>query len=210
MLSVISAAAQLQLPINISALLPCVENMPGGKSFKPGDVIKSFSGKTVEIIDTDAEGRLILADALSYALSFKPELIIDAATLTGAVVVALGYHHTGLISNDDALAEALLDAGKKAQDLAWRLPINEDYQAQIDSKLADVANLGQDRSAGSITAACFLARFVDKTRWAHLDIAGTAMQKGANSGRPVSLLVQYFIDYAAQVSKPKTRKATKK
>lgn len=196
MLSVLSAAAKLQLPLNIIALLPCVENMPDGKSYKPSDVLRSFAGKTIEVIDTDAEGRLILCDALTYAERFKPSLVIDAATLTGAIVVALGHHITGLFSNDEGLAQGLLEAGKTSGDPCWQLPIGEEYQAQLESKIADMSNLSNDRSAGSITAACFLARFAENYSWAHLDIAGTAMIKSAGTGRAVPLLVQFLIDRA--------------
>ncbi|RKZ36699.1 MAG: leucyl aminopeptidase [Gammaproteobacteria bacterium] len=196
-LGTISAAAELQLPLNIIAIVPAVENLPSGKAVKPGDIITSLSGQTIEIINTDAEGRLILCDALTYAERYKPEIVIDVATLTGACIVALGKHAHGLMSNYHPLTTELLKAGKFSGDRAWELPLWEDYQIQLDSHFADVANVG-GRDAGSITAACFLSRFTKKYHWAHLDIAGTAYlnqekEKGA-TGRPVPLLTQYLIN----------------
>ena len=173
--------------------------MPSGKATKPGDVVTSMSGMTIEILNTDAEGRLVLCDALSYAERLKPAAVIDIATLTGACVVALGNHATGLFSNDDQLAEQILSAGIDSCDKAWRLPIWEEYQKQIKSNFADIANIGAG-GAGSITAACFLARFAKNYRWAHLDIAGTAWTsapKGA-TGRPVALLNRFLNDRASK------------
>lgn len=192
-LGTIKACALLHLPINVVGLLACAENMPGGRAVKPGDIITTLSGQTVEIINTDAEGRLVLADALTYAERFKPQLVIDMATLTGAVIVALGYHATGVMTNDDELAEMILNASRESEDPAWRLPLNDDYQTALDSPIADMINSSFDRSAGSITAGCFLSRYTNNYRWAHLDIAGTAWVSGKNrnaTGRPVALLVQ--------------------
>lgn len=189
------AVVEMKLPINLVVVVPAAENMPGGKSYRPSDVLTTLAGITVEVLNTDAEGRLILCDALTYAKRFQPQAIIDTATLTGACVVALGKHAHGLFSADDALAEELLEAGETALDRAWRLPLWADYQAQLDSANADIANIG-GKSAGAITAACFLSRFTDGMRWAHLDIAGTAWdegRKGQATGRPVGLLAQWLI-----------------
>jgi len=199
-LGVIKAAAGLQLPINVVGIIPAVENMPGGTAYKPEDILTSLSGQTIEVISTDAEGRLILADALTYCERYKPEVVIDIATLTGAVVIALGFHATGLLSNDEKLAKDLLAAGLESNDRAWQLPLWDDYQEQLKSPFADMANTG-GRPAGTITAACFLSRFSKNFRWAHLDVAGTAafmmntIERKA-TGRPVPLLVQYLIDKA--------------
>ncbi len=196
-LGTLKACALLDLPINVVGLLACAENMPGGRAVKPGDIITSMSGQTVEIINTDAEGRLVLADALTYAERFNPRLVIDMATLTGAVIIALGHYATGVMTNDDALAELILNAARESEDPAWRLPLHEAYQEALDSPIADMINSSFDRSAGSITAGCFLSRFTKKYRWAHLDIAGTAWVSGKNrnaTGRPVSLLVQLLRD----------------
>tara|TARA_B100000900_G_scaffold149886_1_gene127348 strand:+ start:4261 stop:5775 length:1515 start_codon:yes stop_codon:yes gene_type:complete len=187
--------SELNLPINIIGVVACAENMPGSKATKPGDVVKTMSGKTVEILNTDAEGRLVLADALTYVERFNPKSVVDIATLTGAVIMALGYSTSGLMSNDEKLAKELLAAGDKASDRAWQLPIWDIYQKDLDSNFADLANIGG--RAGTITAACFLSRFAEKYPWAHLDVAGTASYKGAakgGSGRPVPLLSQYLID----------------
>ena len=197
-LGILKAAALLKLPHNIVGIIPAVENMPGGTAYKPEDIITSMSGQTVEVISTDAEGRLILADALTYAERYQPRVVIDIATLTGAVVIALGFHTTGLVSNNEPLAQALLKAGRESNDLAWQLPLFDVYQDQIKSPFADMANTG-GRSAGVITAACFLSRFAKKFPWAHLDVAGTAaMMMGTNermaTGRPLPLIVQYLID----------------
>ncbi len=195
-LGVMRAATELQIRQNIIGLIPTCENMPGGSATKPGDIVTAMSGKTIEILNTDAEGRLILADALTYARRFKPAAVIDIATLTGACIVALGRHRSGLLGNDDALANALLKAGDDAGDPAWRLPIDEAYQRLLRSNFADLANIG-GRDAGTITAACFLSRFTEDMAWAHLDIAGTAWKQGAakgSTGRPVQLLVEYLLN----------------
>ncbi|GMW05706.1 MAG: leucyl aminopeptidase [Gammaproteobacteria bacterium] len=195
-LAVMQAVAELGLPIDVVGLMPACENMPGGNATRPGDIVRSMSGQTVEILNTDAEGRLILCDALNYGLRFKPVAMIDIATLTGACVVALGKLRSGLMSNSDDLSKTLLEAGELADDPAWRLPLDEEYMDQLKSPFADVANIG-GRDAGTITAAAFLSRFVGETAWAHLDIAGTAWvtspQKGS-TGRPVPLLVEYLLN----------------
>jgi leucyl aminopeptidase len=194
-LGAVSACAELQLPMNIVGIIPAVENMPDGTASKPGDIVTSMSGQTIEILNTDAEGRLILCDALTYAEKFNPEVVIDIATLTGACVVALGAHPAGLLGNHKPLIHDLLKAGKSSGDRCWELPLWDDYQEQLDSNFADMANIGGP-GAGTITAACFLSRFAKKYHWAHLDIAGVAWkggkEKGA-TGRPVSLLVQYIL-----------------
>ncbi len=194
------AIAELALPINVVAVIAAAENMPSGRATKPGDVVKSLSGKTIEILNTDAEGRLVLCDALTYVQQrYKPQEIVDIATLTGAIIVSLGNHATGIFSNNDELAASLTAAGERSHDRGWRMPVWNDYQKQLDSNFADVANIGGP-AAGSITAACFLARFIENdTPWAHLDVAGTAFQsapKGA-TGRPVPMLVDYLRDRAA-------------
>ena len=190
--------AELGLPREVIGLIPTCENMVSGRANKPGDVVTSMSGQTIEILNTDAEGRLILCDALTYAERFKPSAVIDIATLTGACVVALGGVNSGLFSKDDALAEDLLKAGKQSGDTAWRMPLDDAYQEQLKSNFADMANIG-GMPAGSVTAACFLSRFAKAYRWAHLDIAGTAWKGGAakgSTGRPVPLLVQYLLNQA--------------
>ena len=194
-LGVLAAVAEIAPAINVVGVVPATENMPDGNASKPSDVVTSMSGQTIEILNTDAEGRLILCDALTYSARFEPNVVIDIATLTGACVVALGEHASGLLSNNDELAEALLNAGQRSGDRAWRLPLWDDYQKQIDSPVADMANVG-GRNAGTITAACFLARFTKDYRWAHLDIAGTAWGSGKNkyaSGRPLPLLLEYIL-----------------
>ena len=199
-LGTLRAVAELKLPINVIGIVPATENMPGGSATKPGDIVTSMSGLTVEILNTDAEGRLILCDALTYAERFEPQAVVDIATLTGACVIALGHVASGLFANDDALAQELLAAGQTTHDRAWHLPLWDDYQEQLKSNFADFANIG-GRPAGSITAACFLARFTKKFKWAHLDIAGVAWKSGAAkgaTGRPVPLLTQYLIDRAAK------------
>ncbi len=193
------AAVELKLALNIVCIVPAVENMPDGNAYRPSDILTSMSGLTIEVLNTDAEGRLILCDALTYAQKFDPQVIIDAATLTGACVVALGKHASGLMTRDDELAEQLLASGNVTLDRAWRLPLWDDYQQQLESGFADVANIG-GKYAGAITAGCFLSRFVNGCRWAHLDIAGTAWdegRKGFATGRPVPLLAQYLIDRSA-------------
>jgi leucyl aminopeptidase len=187
---------ELALPINVVGIIGAVENMPSGTATKPGDVVTSMSGQTIEVLNTDAEGRLVLCDALTYVGRFKPASVIDIATLTGACVVALGNHATGLYSNQDDFAAELLAAGNAVGDRAWHMPLWDDYQPQLNSRFADMGNVGGPEG-GSITAACFLSRFTKEYRWAHLDIAGTAWlsgpQKGA-TGRPVALLSQYLIN----------------
>lgn len=199
-LGVMKACAELKLPINVSGIIPSCENLLSGQAVKPGDVVTSMSGQTVEIINTDAEGRLILADALTYAEQYKPKSVIDIATLTGAMVVALGAVRTGFMTKDESLAAQILAAADQSGDLAWRMPLDEDYEEAIDSPMADMLNATFDRSAGAITAACFLQRFTASYPWAHLDIAGTAWVSGKNrnaTGRPVLLLIE-FLRHAAQ------------
>ena len=192
---VISAIAELQLPLNVMGIVPSSENMPDGQANKPGDIVTSMAGKTIEILNTDAEGRLILCDALTYCRQFDPEIVIDIATLTGAIIVALGSKTTGLLANNQTLADDLLRAGQESEDKAWQLPLWDDYQSQLDSNFADIANIG-GREAGSITAACFLSRFTEGLTWAHLDIAGTAWRSGGKNkgatGRPVPLLMHFL------------------
>ncbi|MDP3704931.1 MAG: leucyl aminopeptidase [Legionellaceae bacterium] len=192
-LGTLKACALLKLPINVIGLLACAENMPSGSAIKPGDVVTSLSGQTIEITNTDAEGRLVLADALTYAERFNPRFVIDIATLTGAVIIALGYVATGLMTKDDALAELILNAASESQDKTWRLPLYPAYQDLLDSPIADMANVSPERVAGSVVGGSFLARFTEKYRWAHLDIAGTGWVSGKNrtaTGRPVPLLVE--------------------
>jgi leucyl aminopeptidase len=190
------SAVGMQLPINLISIVPAVENMPDGDSYRPSDVLTSMSGKTIEVGNTDAEGRLILCDALTYAQRFEPQALLDVATLTGACVVALGKFATGLMSKHDDLSEELLAAGENTFDRAWRLPLWDEYQSMLDSAFADVYNIG-GRWAGAITAGCFLSRFTEGQRWAHLDIAGVANgdgKMGMATGRPVGLLSQWLID----------------
>jgi leucyl aminopeptidase len=195
------ASLELGLPLNLIGVVPASENLPDGAANKPGDVVTSLSGQTIEVLNTDAEGRLILCDALTYSERFDPAVVIDIATLTGACVVALGNHPSGLLSNDEGLASEVLEAGDHSGDRAWRLPLWDDYQNQLDSNFADMANVG-GREAGAITAACFLARYTKKMRWAHLDIAGTAWRSGKEkgaTGRPVPLLTQFLLKRAGLV-----------
>jgi len=198
-LGTLQAAAEMNLPINVIGIVPSSENLPDGDANKPGDVVTSMAGLTIEILNTDAEGRLILCDALTYAKKFNPEVVIDLATLTGACLVALGRVPSGLLGNDDDLCNDLIDASETACDSLWRLPLWEEYHEQLKSNFADLANIG-GRDAGTITAACFLSRFTEDYRWAHLDIAGTAWRSGGTNkgatGRPVPLLSQYLIDRA--------------
>ncbi len=192
---VLNTVLALKLPINLVCIVAAAENMPSGQATKPGDIVTSMSGQTIEVLNTDAEGRLVLCDALTYAEQFKPQSVIDIATLTGACVVALGNHAHGLYSNDDKLAGELLDCGQAVNDKAWHMPLWPEYDKQLKSNFADMANIG-GRNAGSVTAACFLARFTKKYAWAHLDIAGTAWNSGGNkgaTGRPVALLSEYLI-----------------
>jgi len=194
-LGAVKAAAELKLPLNIVGVIPSSENLPDGDANKPGDIVTTMSGQTVEVLNTDAEGRLILCDALTYTERFKPAAVVDIATLTGACVIALGNHASGLLSNNDSLARELLNAGRFAWDRAWQLPLWDDYQKQLDSNFADMANIG-GREGGTITAACFLARYAKKFKWAHLDIAGTAWLSGkakGGTGRPVPLLTTWLI-----------------
>ena len=185
----------MELPLNVVGIVPSSENLPDGDSNKPGDIVTSMSGQTIEILNTDAEGRLILCDALTYTERFEPAAVIDIATLTGACIVALGDQASGLMANDQKLADELLAAGTACGDRAWQLPLWDDYQKQLDSNFADMANIG-GRGAGTITAACFLARFTKSYKWAHLDIAGTAWLSGADkgaTGRPVPLLTEFLM-----------------
>ncbi|HXF80493.1 MAG TPA: leucyl aminopeptidase [Usitatibacter sp.] len=188
------AVAAMKLPINVVGVVPATENMPDGNAIKPGDIVTTMSGQTVEILNTDAEGRLILCDALTYVEKYKPAAVIDIATLTGAMVIALGHIATGMFSNDDALASEVLAAGDAAWDRAWHMPLWDDYQEMLKSNFADFPNIAT-RAGGSITAACFLARFTKSYPWAHLDVAGTAWKSGAEkgaTGRPVALLSQFL------------------
>jgi leucyl aminopeptidase len=197
-LGTMSAIAAMKLPLNVVGVVPTTENMPGGNATRPGDIVTSMSGQTIEILNTDAEGRLILCDALTYSERFEPAAVIDIATLTGACVIALGHVASGLFANDDRLADEVVAAGQTSWDRVWHMPAWEDYQELLKSNFADMANIG-GRPGGSITAACFLARFARKFKWAHLDIAGTAWEegrKGSATGRPVPLLVQYLLDRA--------------
>jgi leucyl aminopeptidase len=199
-IALVTMAAQLRLPLHLVGLVAAVENMPGGKAIKPGDIVTSASGQTVEILNTDAEGRLILSDALHYARRFHPAAVVDVATLTGACVIALGHHHSGLMGNDDTLVRELLEAGRRADDRCWQLPLTEEYAEQLKSNFADFANIG-GRDGGAITAATFLGKFTQGMKWAHLDIAGTAYQSGANkgsTGRPTPLLADFLLQRAAR------------
>ena len=192
----VSAVAELALPVNLVGIVPATENLPDGDASKPGDVVTSMSGQTIEILNTDAEGRLILCDALTYAKKFKPVAVVDIATLTGACVVALGKHASGLLSNNQELADELLEAGQTSGDRAWQLPLWSEYDEQLKTNFADMANIG-GRDGGTITAACFLGRFTSDYRWAHLDIAGTAWKSGdvkGATGRPVPLLMQFLMN----------------
>ena len=197
-LGVIQAVAQMQLPLNIIGLIPSSENMPDGDANKPGDILISMSGKTIEVLNTDAEGRLLLCDTLTYAERFNPDVVIDMATLTGACLVALGRVASGLLGNNDVLCNDLIAASEISNDSLWRLPLWEEYQEQLKSNFADLANVG-GKDAGTITAACFLSQFAENFHWAHLDIAGTAWRTGTAkgaTGRPVPLLSQYLINRA--------------
>jgi len=201
-LGTMQAVARMALPINLTLIVPATENMPGGNATRPGDIVTSMSGQTIEILNTDAEGRLILCDALTYAERFEPDTLIDVATLTGACVVALGNVATGLFANKDGLARDLQDAGEEANDRAWHMPLWDDYQELLKSPFADMANIG-GRWGGAISAACFLSRFTKKFDWAHLDIAGTAWKSGADkgaTGRPVPLLTHYLLQRAGKLN----------
>lgn len=195
---VMRIVAELQLPLNIIGVLAGCENMPGGHAYRPGDILTTMSGQTVEVLNTDAEGRLVLCDVLTYVERFDPDVVIDVATLTGACVIALGHHLNGLMTNHNPLASELIGASEQAGDRAWRLPLSDEYQEQLDSNFADMANIG-GRPGGAITAACFLSRFTRKYNWAHLDIAGTAWRSGKSkgaTGRPVALLAQFLLNRA--------------
>jgi leucyl aminopeptidase len=197
-LGALRACAEMKLKLNVVGIIPTTENMPGGGATKPGDIVTSMSGQTIEVLNTDAEGRLILCDALTYAERFEPAAVVDIATLTGACVIALGHVAIGLFSNKESLARELLAAGDEAYDRAWHMPLWDDYQEPLKSNFADMANIG-GRPAGSITAACFLSRFAKKFDWAHLDIAGTAWNSGKEkgaTGRPVGLLVSFLMKRA--------------
>ncbi|MBL8397227.1 MAG: leucyl aminopeptidase [Candidatus Accumulibacter sp.] len=201
-LGTIKAAALMKLPLNLTVIVPSAENMPGGAATRPGDIVTSMSGQSIEILNTDAEGRLILCDALTYAARFQPETVIDVATLTGACVVALGHVATGLFANSEPLARELLNAGEEAHDRAWQMPLWDDYQDLLKSPFADIANVG-GRWGGCISAACFLSRFTKKYVWAHLDIAGTAWKSGTDkgaTGRPVPLLLHYLMKSSRKLS----------
>jgi leucyl aminopeptidase len=198
-LGTMKAISRMELALNVVGVVPTTENMPGGNAIKPGDIVKTMSGQTVEILNTDAEGRLILCDALTYVEKYKPAAVVDIATLTGAMVIALGHVATGLFANSDPLARELVQAGEGAWDRAWHLPMWDDYQEQLKSNFADFPNIGS-RAGGSITAACFLSRFAKAYPWAHLDIAGTAWKSGAEkgaTGRPVPLLAHFLARRAA-------------
>jgi leucyl aminopeptidase len=195
-----AAIGELQPELNVVAVVPACENMPSGRATRPGDIVKSLSGQTVEIINTDAEGRLILCDAITYAKRFKPRCIVDVATLTGACVIALGHVYTGVFCNDEPLAKALLAAADRSLDLAWRMPVHDDYGDSLRSNFADFANSGT-RDGGASVGANFLSRFVEGLPWAHLDIAGVAWRANANkgaTGRPVPLLVDFLLNTDAQ------------
>ena len=197
-LGTFKAIAQMQLALNVVGIIPTCENLPDGDANKPGDVVTSMSGQTIEILNTDAEGRLVLCDALTYAERFEPQAVVDIATLTGACVIALGHHASGLFSNNDALAREIMHAADASHDRAWHMPLWPDYQEQLKSNFADMANIG-GRAGGSITAACFLSRYTKKYDWAHLDIAGTAWKSGAEkgaTGRPVPLLTHFLMKRA--------------
>ena len=199
MLGAMKTVGMMKLPLNVVMLVPTCENMPGGNATRPGDIVKSMAGHTIEILNTDAEGRLILCDALTYAERFKPAVVVDAATLTGAMVIALGHITTGIFANDDKLAAELVNAGVVANDAAWHLPMSDEYDALLKSNFADIPNISGGRAGGAITAACFLGRFTKSYKWAHMDIAGTAWKSGADkgaTGRPVPLLANFLFKRA--------------
>jgi leucyl aminopeptidase len=199
-LGTLHAVAELKARINLVCIVPACENLPSGSAVKPGDVVTSLSGQTIEILNTDAEGRLILCDALTYAERFEPALVVDVATLTGACVVALGHHNSGLFTADDAMAAQFQAAARSSLDACWRMPLDEEYDEALKSDFADMGNVGP-RAGGAITAAMFLRRFTGKYRWAHLDIAGTAWKSGVAkgaTGRPVGLLTHFVLALAAQ------------
>jgi leucyl aminopeptidase len=194
-IATLSIAAKLKLPINLNVVVPSCENLPSGTATRPGDIVTSMSGKTIEILNTDAEGRLILCDALTYARRFKPDVLIDVATLTGACVIALGHHRTAVMSKHDKLADELTEAGITADDRGWRMPLADEFEKQLRSNFADFANIGS-REGGAITAGCFLGKFTRGVNWAHLDIAGTAWRAGGkkgSTGRPVPMLTEFLL-----------------
>lgn len=194
------ALAKLNLPINVIGVLAGCENMPGSNAYRPGDILTTMSGQTVEVLNTDAEGRLVLCDALTYVERFEPDCVVDVATLTGACVIALGHHISGVLSNHNPLAHELVNASEQSSDRAWRLPMADEYHEQLKSPFADMANIG-GRPGGTITAGCFLSKFAKKYNWAHIDIAGTAWKSGAakgSTGRPVSMLVQFLLNRSGQ------------
>jgi len=196
-----ATVAALKLPINVNVVVPAVDNLPGSKATVPSAIVKSMSGQTIEILNTDAEGRLILCDALTYSRRFKPATIIDVATLTGACVIALGHHHTGVMTNDDPLAAEIVACGVSANDRGWQLPLGDEYGQQLKSNFADMANVG-GRDGGAITAGCFLSKFTDGMSWAHLDIAGTAWhsgQKKGATGKPVPMLSEFLLARAGEL-----------
>jgi leucyl aminopeptidase len=204
-LGTFAGLAELQPEVNVVGIIPSCENMPDGSAVKPGDVVTSMSGQTIEILNTDAEGRLILCDALTYAARFKPRCVIDIATLTGACVIALGAVRSGMFANRSDLADALLAAGDRSMDLCWRLPLDDEYAEGLKSNFADMGNVA-GRAGGAITAAKFLQKFVAEMPWAHLDIAGTAWKSGTSkgaTGRPVPLLLQYLSDLQGEAGAPK-------
>lgn len=206
-LGTLKAIAELKPSVNVIGIIPSSENLPDGNANKPGDIVTSMSGQTIEVLNTDAEGRLVLCDAMTYAERFEPSLVIDVATLTGACVIALGHHATGLFSNNEALAREIADVADEAYDRVWQMPLWEDYQEQLKSNFADMANIG-GRAGGSITAACFLSRFARRYDWAHLDIAGTAWRSGRDkggTGRPVPLLTHFILRRAS--ARPRGKKA---
>jgi leucyl aminopeptidase len=195
-----SVVAELGLNLNVVGLVPTCENMPSGRAIKPGDIVTSAAGLTVEILNTDAEGRLILCDALHYSRRYKPQAVIDIATLTGACVIALGHHHTGVMTNDDQLAAELVESGVRADDRAWQMPLTDEYGEQLRSNFADMANVA-GRDGGAITAAAFLGKFTEGLRWAHMDIAGSTYVGGAakgSTGRPVALLSDFLLRRASR------------
>ena len=197
-IATMAVVAKLKLPVNLTVVVPTCENMPSGTATRPGDIVDSMSGKTIEVLNTDAEGRLILCDALTYSRRFKPDVVIDVATLTGACVIALGHHRTAVMSRSDDLAKQITDAGIAADDRAWQLPMADEYEQQLKSNFADFANVG-GRDGGAITAGCFLSKFTEGLNWAHLDIAGTAWHSGARkgaTGRPVPMLTELLLSRA--------------
>ena len=201
-MATLSVAASLKLPINLNVVVPACENLPSGTATRPGDIINSMAGKTIEVLNTDAEGRLLLCDALTYSRRFKPAVVFDVATLTGACVIALGHHRTAVMSRDDQLAREIIDAGVAADDKAWQLPLADEYERQLKSNFADFANVG-GRDGGAVTAGCFLSKFTDGLNWAHLDIAGVAWKSGnakGSTGRPVPMLSEFVLRRAKAIS----------